>query len=247
MDQKQSLMDSLSPAQIFIFGIIEGILVLCTIGFFILLPSHLNGTVKVAAGNTAPTAVLPTDTNTVVPSGAINLDAVDEKNDHIRGAKNAEVTIVEYSDIECPFCSRFHETMTQVMKEYDGKVRWVYRHFPLSFHQNAKPAALASECAADQGKFWEFVDIAFTRQDTGIDAVGLRKIAGEVGLNLGKFDTCIQEQTFAAAISADTASGTKAGANGTPYSVIVGKDGEKLPINGALPFESVKPMIDSVL
>lgn len=79
--------------------------------------------------------------------------------DHILGAKNATITIVEYSDLECPFCRRFHPTMQQVLKEYDGKVRWVYRHFPLTqIHPSAQAMALASECAAEQGKFWEMID-----------------------------------------------------------------------------------------
>ena len=246
MEQKQSFMDSLSPMQIFVFGIVEGILVLCTIFFFILLPGYLNGDTAPARDN-APSVVLPADNNAPSAPVAINLAEVDEKKDHIRGDKDAKITIVEYSDIECPFCSKFHATMNQVMDEFDGDVRWVYRHFPLSFHPNAKPAALAAECAGDQGKFWEFLDLAIERQQSGIDTARLKKIAAEVGLNTAKYETCVQKQTFASKLADDTASGSRAGANGTPYSVIVGPNGDKLPINGALPFENVKPMIEQFL
>ena len=89
--------------------------------------------------------------------------------DHIRGNINAPITILEFSDLECPFCSRFHPTVLQVLKEYGDQVRWIYRHFPLSIHPQAVPAALASECVAEQKGdegFWQFVDTVFGQLST---------------------------------------------------------------------------------
>lgn len=87
--------------------------------------------------------------------------------DHVLGESNAPITIIEYSDLECPFCIRFHDTQTTIMKEYAGKVKWVHRHFPLDFHPSAKPYAYAAECAAEIGgndAFWKMVDYIFKNQ-----------------------------------------------------------------------------------
>lgn len=87
---------------------------------------------------------------------------VDPQRDHIRGSRDAPVTLLEYSDLECPFCKQFHTTLQRATQEYDGKVRWVYRHFPLdALHSKARKEAEAAECAAAQGKFWEFLDRLF--------------------------------------------------------------------------------------
>ena len=99
------------------------------------------------------TGTVPEDAEkpgTVVP--------VDPENDHIRGDKDAPYSIIEYSDFECPFCARHWPTMKQILAD-DLEVNWVYRHFPLAFHPQAQPAAEASECAAEQGKFWEYADV----------------------------------------------------------------------------------------
>lgn len=94
---------------------------------------------------------------------ATDVDPVDLESDHVRGSRNARLALIEYSDFQCPFCHRVHETYERIMSEYDGKVLWVYRHFPLGFHPNAVPLATASECANELGgvdAFWEFTDMA---------------------------------------------------------------------------------------
>jgi len=102
------------------------------------------------------------DTKSAGQTKPIELTPVSTQ-DHITGTANASITIIEYSDFQCPFCKRFYPTTQQVLKDYQGKVRLVYRHFPLTqIHPYAQAMAEASECAAEQGKFWEYVDALFT-------------------------------------------------------------------------------------
>lgn len=242
--ENSSLMKGMSPKQTFIMGLIGGFLVLSTIGFFIFLSMYLrgnmpNGNVATNPGN--PSAVAP-DTNG--PQN-ITLRAVDEKRDHILGNKNAKVTLVEYADFECPYCQAFNPTVKQVIQKYGKDVRLVFRHFPLSFHAQAMPAAIASECASDQGKFWEMHDMMF---DKGVISTGsYTEYAKSIGLNTAKFDECVKAQKSVSKIQEDQKDGQAAGLEGTPYTVIIGKDGQKIPVSGAQPFEAVDAAIQSVL
>jgi len=179
------------------------------------------------------------------------------ENDHILGNPDADIVIVEYSDFECPFCGRFHPTMEQVMEEYgsDGKVAWVYRHFPLDqIHKRARPAAEASECVANLGgnnAFWEFAKIAFEDQENSLSNEGLKAIALEIGIEEEAYQSCVDDRTFAEEVNADFEDGkliSSADPNfGTPYSIIIAKDGTQIPIRGAQPFSVVKQVIDSLL
>ncbi|MBI2036161.1 thioredoxin domain-containing protein, partial [Candidatus Microgenomates bacterium] len=112
--------------------------------------------------------------------------------DHIRGSKDARLSLVEYSDLECPFCKSFHPTMQKILQDYDGKVRWVYRHFPLdSIHPKARPAALAAECVASLGgndKFWNHVDKLFEGAPVTLTDDQLKTIATGLGVNASQFD-----------------------------------------------------------
>jgi protein-disulfide isomerase len=177
-------------------------------------------------------------------------------NDHILGNPNAELVIVEYSDTECPFCKQFHNTMKQVMDSYgkDGDVAWVYRHFPIDqLHSKARKEAEATECAFEQGgndKFWAYTNALYakTPSNNGLDAKELPIIASEVGLDVGAFNTCLSSGKFAAKVEADYQDAVKAGGRGTPYSLIITKkDGTKVPINGAQPYDSLKGTIDLLL
>lgn len=177
--------------------------------------------------------------------------AVDEQANHIRGPANAKVTIIEYSDLECPFCKRFHPTMLQVMKDYPNDVRWVYRHFPLDqLHQQAAAESNAAECAGEQGRFWEFIDKIYevTPSNDGLDLTKLPEYAREVGVaNITQFEQCVAENKYADYVNKDVADAEVAGGTGTPYSVIIGPNGKKLPIEGAQPYTAVKAAIDSLL
>ncbi|KKT89079.1 MAG: hypothetical protein UX26_C0024G0002 [Parcubacteria group bacterium GW2011_GWC1_45_9] len=173
--------------------------------------------------------------------------------DHILGSLSAPVKIVEYSDLECPFCKRFHPVMQQVLQTYGDKVAWVYRHLPLdNLHSKARKEAEATECAAELGgnnAFWAYVDKVFeiTPSNNGLDLTLLPKISKEIGLDEAKFTACLESGKYASKIESDLEDAARAGARGTPYSLILGTDDEMGVIPGALPFEQVKLLIDGVL
>ncbi|MBX4195555.1 DsbA family protein [Candidatus Parcubacteria bacterium] len=172
--------------------------------------------------------------------------------DHLFGSRNAEVVIIEYSDLECPFCKAFHSTMHQIVDMYQGRVAWVYRHFPIAeLHSRAHKEAEASECAFDQGgndTFWKYIDkvFAITGTNNTLDPAELPKIAQSLGLDVAKFNECLSSGKYAEAINKSVEASIAAGALGTPYSIIV-KGDRKIEINGAEPFESIKAKIDSLL
>lgn len=173
--------------------------------------------------------------------------------DWYRGAKNAKVVMVEYSDLECPFCIKFHPTMQQVMKEYGDKVKWVYRHYPLSFHANAQKEAEAAECAGKLGgneSFWKYTDAIFARTSgngTGFALDKLVPLAKELGLNESSFKQCLDSGEMAQKVKDQMAKGTEEGVTGTPGTIIIDAKGDTQLVPGALPFEQVKPMIDKAL
>jgi protein-disulfide isomerase len=177
------------------------------------------------------------------PSGTI--PAVDEE-DHVRGNPNADVTFIEYSDFECPFCSRFVDTVDQVMAQYGDDIRFVYRHFPLTNHPEAEPAANAAECAGEQGKFWEYHDALFAQQDQLGDAL-YSSIASDLGINNKQFKDCVSSGKYLSYIRQDEQEGASAGVTGTPGSFVIDADGNATPIQGALPFASVQPIIEAAL
>lgn len=175
--------------------------------------------------------------------------------DHILGSPDAEIIIVEYSDTECPFCKQFHKTMLSIIDEYgkDGRVAWVYRHFPLvQLHAKAPKEAEATECAAELGgksAFWDYTNRLYevTPSNDGLDPKMLTTIAGELGLNTTAFDSCLQSGKYKDKVDADYKDAVAAGGRGTPHSIIITKDGEMLPLEGAQPLQNIKSIIDGLL
>jgi protein-disulfide isomerase len=165
----------------------------------------------------------------------------DIKGAPIKGAKDALVTIVQFSDYQCPFCSRVEPTIAQVMKEYNGKVRVAWRDLPLPFHPNAMPAAIAARAAGEQGKFWEMHDKIFADQQH-MDRPIYEKYAQDLGLNMGKFKAALDAEKGKDLIKADADAGGKIGARGTPAFFVNGKF-----LSGAQPFEMFKTKIDDEL
>ena len=159
----------------------------------------------------------------------------------VLGPKNAKVTVVEWSDFQCPFCSRVEPTLQQLRTEYGSKVKFVWKNQPLPFHPNAMPAAEAAMAAGEQGKFWEMHDKLFQHQ-TELSPALYDQLAKEIGLNMDKFHASIEAHRNAATIQADMAAGAQVGAQGTPTFFI---NGRKLV--GAQPVEAFKLVIDAEL
>jgi protein-disulfide isomerase len=158
-----------------------------------------------------------------------------------KGNPNAPVEIIEFSDFECPFCQRAHATVAQVLSTYGDRIRFVYRHYPLPNHPNAKPAAEAAECANEQGKFWPYHDRLFENTRKLSDA-DLRQHAAAVGIDPGRFSACLDSHKYRAQVEADARAGEEAGVNGTPAFFINGR-----MLSGAQPFEAFKRLIDDEL
>ena len=157
-----------------------------------------------------------------------------------RGPDKAPITIIAFSDYQCPYCKRAHATVEQVMQTYGDKVKLVYRDYPLPFHENARPAAEAAACANAQGKFWEFHQKLWGASDLSTEK--LKAMAGEVGMDQQKFNDCLAKQEFKAVIDKDIADGAAVGVTGTPAFFINGR-----MLSGAQPFERFKEVIDEEL
>ncbi len=173
--------------------------------------------------------------------------------DRIKGNKNAKITLVEYSDFECPFCKTFHPTTQQVLKDYGDKVKLVYRDYPLSFHQNAQKEAEAGWCVNELGgndAFWKYVDAIFERttsNGTGFALDKLGPLAAELGVNQSKFQSCLDSGKYTKKVQDQQAAGTAEGVSGTPGTIIIDAKGNTQLIPGALPYTQVKPMIETAL
>ncbi len=157
----------------------------------------------------------------------------------IRGAANAPVTLVEFSDFHCPFCKQVLPTLTQLLARYPGKVRLVFRDFPIdSLHPQARRAAEAARCAQDQGKFWEYHDLLFANAPQA-SPEELGRFAQQVGLDLAKFEPCLSGGLHRAAVQRDIEDGTRLGVDGTPAFFINGR-----PLSGAQPLEAFVQVIE---
>ena len=212
-----------------------------------------NGMISAPAPAAAPAAA-PTPTAAAQPTPQAaptpSVDNVPEITDadHIRGNPNAAITIIEYSDFECPFCTRHHPTMAQVIEEYPDDVNWVYRHYPLGFHPNAKPSAEAAECAGELGgndQFWAFSDLIF---ESGADATKLEGYAAQLGLDATKFKECMDSGRYGQLVDDQLAQGTAAGVRGTPGTFVYDNKTKKAQyVSGAQPFSAFKTIIDAML
>ena len=184
---------------------------------------------------------------------ARNLRPVDASRDHILGNPSAPITLIEYSDFECPFCKRFHPTVTKLLENNPDKLRWVYRHFPLGFHNpGAQKQAEASECVAEIGgneAFWQFSDLIYKRtksNGTGFPLEQLQPLAEEIGINGEAFAACVTSGRMASRVQQDIDNGTSIGVSGTPAAFLLNTNGEIRVVAGAQPLAELQRMVDEL-
>lgn len=235
-------MSEITISKNLLIGFFIGVAVTAIIGYIFMGSSQSNDTEKdETTKNTNINSVVNTNSKAAAPSGSAKVDIEVSAEDHVRGDENAAITIVEFSDLQCPYCASFHTTMKQVIDNYEGQVKWVYKHFPIASHPYAQEAAEASECAGDQGKFWEYTDELFENQ-SAIDSTYLKQAAADLSLNTSEFEECLDSGKFSDRVKADYQEGLEAGVTGTPGGFI---NGEKL--GGAVPYSQLKVTIDSLL
>nr|MCU0254372.1 DsbA family protein [Acidobacteriota bacterium] len=158
-----------------------------------------------------------------------------------RGPANAPVTVVVFSDFECPYCAKSKPVIDQIASTYGDKVRIVFRDYPLPFHAKAPKAGEAGHCADAQGKFWAYHDYLFDNQGK-LEVADLKAAAAAVGLDTAAFDACLDSGKMAENVKLNTEAGQEAGVSGTPAFFINGR-----PLDGAQPFEAFKQVIDAEL
>ncbi len=193
--------------------------------------------------------IIPSDN---VPSASGNLKIEIENNDPVLGDKNAEISIVEFSDFQCPFCERaFSGAVTDFkLSSYfsDGKVNLIYKQFPLtSIHPYAQKAAEASLCAKEQEKFWEYHDLLFANQEA-LDETSLKNYASQLELDTSKFNNCLDNNEKEAEVKKETQQAVDAGGRGTPYFVIINNQNKKTQVvSGAVPFSEFESAINELM
>ncbi len=224
---------------------IAGMSTLALVGFFALAFSGEG--LKLAKDNTNENVNATVNVNQPVVNEPVVTAAAPvpdvTSDDHIKGPENAKVTLIEYSDFECPYCLNHKATVDKIVENYGNDIRVVFRHYPLSFHPNAGKAAEASECAAEQGKFWEMHDKIFAANEAGTMSVDKWKAeAKNLKLNTTKFNECLDSGKYADEIAAEEQAGLAAGVEGTPATFVNGE-----LVSGAVPYEQFKQIIDSKL
>ncbi len=197
------------------------------------------GLAPTAAALTPPTpAAAPAPSAPPSPAAPVKIDVSGRPVD---GGPNAKVHIIEFSDYQCPFCRSAEPTVDQVMKDYSGKVDLVYMNFPLSFHPYAQKAAEAAECANAQGKYWPMHDQLF-KDSQQLDVPSIKVAAANLGLDMAKFNACLDGGAMAGIVSAQSSLGSQNGVGGTPTFFING-----VALVGAQPYAQFKQAIDAAL
>lgn len=238
----------MSSKQSLVMGLSWGIALIAVVGLIFFAaggqPAGPEESEVLGADVNANTNVAPQPTPTQPSAADVSklLPITDEY--YTIGPKDAKVTLIEVSEFQCPYCKRHTPTMEQIMKEYEGKVRRVWVHFPLtSIHPYAQKAAEAVECAGEQqkSKFWELHDKLFENQEA-ITVDDIKGYAKEIGLNTSQFNECLDSGKYTAKVQKQTAAAAAAGVTGTPGTFVNGE-----LVKGAYPFDTFKQIIDELL
>ena len=173
-----------------------------------------------------------------------------DPNEHWKGSKNVRFVWVEYADLECPFCKQIHPDLTKLLNVYEGKLAWVFRHFPLPSHPKSQKTAEATECAAEQGQndaYWQMLDLVFEKMPD-LELTQLPSFASQIGLDETKFTDCLDTGKTEKKVKDQLTEGTNAGVQATPTGVIYDlKTGKTKLVEGALPYESLRQSLDDFM
>ncbi len=204
----------------------------------IVLSNNCNGGTGAVVADDEPS--LPTE------AAKISVSADD---DAVKGSSRAKVTIIEFSEFQCPYCARYYnDAYKQIIENYvdTGKVKYIFRDFPLGFHANAQKASEAAECAGDQDKYWEYHDKLFENQQA-LEITNLKQYAVDLGLDTAEFNSCLDSGKHTSEVKKDFADGQKAGISGTP-SFFIGNDKDGYTkLVGAQPFTAFQQAIEAAL
>lgn len=209
----------------------------------------LDGGSPSPAAPSASAMPVPAAPGAAAPTPDANAQAANvkkpSKDDFVKGAKNATVSIIMYSDYECPFCGRAKPTMDQILQTYPDDVNLIHRDYPLAFHPKARPAAIAGRCVGKIGgstAFWKFADAAYAKvssDPTVLDTAGLAKLATDAGVSAAKYNDCVTKKETEAQVDTDVQEGSAAGVNGTPGFILINnKTGKVESVAGAQPVAS---------
>jgi len=212
------------------------IVIIVLLGFFVAMGIYLN------KGENLPATISPIPVSNEEDDKIID----DEKTtvstgNNIKGNPDASITIIEFSDFECPFCKKFHIILNQILDEYPHEVNWVYRHLPSNFHPEARLAAEASECAAEQGKFWEFAEKLFENQ-VELGKSLYQESAADLKLNMEQFNSCLSSRKYEDKVEADYQDAIKMEIQEIPASLVNGE-----LVLGAVPYETLKTIVEQAL
>lgn len=195
--------------------------------------------IAIVLGSGLVAAALYVSNTEAIAEGTITIERADAADRNVYGSMRAPIKIVEFSDYQCPYCSRVHPTIKELVDTSEGGVSWEYRHLPLTSHPVAKPAAIVAECVArTAGKqaFWEYTNTLFANQPQ-ITTAYITEVAQGLGVSESVLSACQEDESIKALVAADMQAASTLGARGTPYSIIIYPDGSYKPIFGAVPIE----------
>jgi protein-disulfide isomerase len=214
------------------------------------------GSINTPAG-TQQRGVIPTAPTQQAPAPSLQkIQSVSLDGALTLGKQDAAVAVVEFADFQCPFCKRhFDDSFTQIKQEYvdSGKIKYVYKNYPLEMHPNAQPAANAAECANEQGKFWEYHDKLFATQtewegqESANATATFKQYAADLGLNAAQFNSCLDSDKYQSQIDKETQEGSSYGVSGTPAFFIGNDKAGYTPVQGAKPYTTFKQAIDQAI
>ncbi len=233
-EEKKEKFITNSPKANFFIGLLAGVAIISLVGFgYLGNNQNKNNNSNGEQNNSEQVAGEQGE-------GEKNIELAITEGDYVLGNPDAPVKVFEFSDFQCPYCQRFHVTMHRLVEEYDGQVAWIFKHFPISSHPLAYPGALATECAGEQGKFWEMSDKIY--EDKNLNQESFAQFAEEMNLNMDQYNSCIEEERHKEKIASDYNLGVESGVRGTPTNFV---NNQAVP--GAVPYENMVEIVENIL